>query len=319
MKTKIITLGILISSFCSCLATPFFIQGYSHDGAPQTNLIYMTQYPATSAPFTVYGTNIVYGANAIVISPNAGGYASNWSYPGPFKFYITNLNVSFIANIPDTTNFQSLALYVTNLQSFSAAGLSSYGMVTNLLGFPPATNNPNGIIFALGYTPANAANTNDFARATPAGITNSLGFIPANAANTNDFARATPAGVTNSLGFIPANAANTNDFARATPSGVTNALGFIPANAANTNDFARATLAAIVAALGYTPKTNDGFIGQGSLAGIASLSTNGFTAWVTYKTNNVPGPAFTNLPTGSLMSTTNGGLYCLSNIVWQPK
>lgn len=52
------------------------------------------------------------------------------------------------------------------------------------------------------------------------------------------------------------------------------------------------------------------------LNGKAQIVTNGFIAWVCYKTNNNPGNQFTNLPWGSICSTTNGGTYRLSNDVW---
>jgi hypothetical protein len=308
------TLSLLHFAFCifNCSATPFFFQGYLHDGSPQTNLIYMTQYPATTAPFTVYGTNIIYGADAIVITPNASGYSSNWSYPGTFRFYITNLNVSFIANIPDTATFQSLALYVTNVTGFSGVGLNSYGVVTNLIGFPPATNTTSGIVAALGFTPA----TNTYN-----GITNSLGFAPP----TNNYT-----GLTNALGLAPATNNSTGiifalGYTPATNSynGVTNSLGFSPATNSNAGitaaqGFASATnsTAGITAALHYTPRTNDGNVG---LISVASFATNGFSVWISYPTNNVPGPAYTNAPPGSLLTTTNGAFFVLTNLNWVAK
>lgn len=375
------------------LSTPFYIQGFKSDSPALTNQIGVSYWPPSDHPFTVYGTNIIYGGNIVTIIPDSNGYASNWLYPGAYRFYFTNLNAAFVAVIPDTTNFNSLALYVTNVASFSAAGLTSYGVVTNLIGFPPATNSTTGIEAALGYVPATnnnagivfslgfppATNSNsgiatalgyapatnseagiisalNFAPATnsnpgvvaalgftPAtntydGISNSLGFPPATnsvAGSTNALgympATNSNAGIISALGFTPpANTypaiSNSLGFAPATNSnpGIVTALGYTPAT--NTYSglttalgFAPATNSAtgITAALHYTPKTNDGYIGVNALPGTANLATNGFLVWVAYKTNDVPGSAFTNLPAGSLLTTTNGGFYVLSNLVWQ--
>jgi hypothetical protein len=363
----------------SGLATPFFIQGFQSDSPALASPIGVSYWPPNDHPFTVYGTNIIYGGNVVTITPNASGYASNWLYPGTYRFNFTNLNAAFVAVIPDTTNFNSLALYVTNVSGFSGVGLNSYGVVTNLLGLPPATNSTSGIEAALGYVPATNNNAGiafalGYAPATnsSSGITSALGFPPATnsnsgivfalgftpATNTYDgittslgFAPATNTftGSTNALGYMPATnnnpgivfalgfAPSTNNY-----SGITNSLGFAPATNSTvglisalgytpvTNSYngitnslglapATNNTAGIAAALRYTPKTNDGYIGLSSLAGAANLSTNGFMVWVTYKTNDVPGAAFTNLPPGSLLTTTNGQLFVLSNLVWNLK
>jgi hypothetical protein len=376
-----------------CPATPFFIQGFQSDSPALTSQIGVSYWPPSDHPFTIYGTNIIYGGNLVTITPNGSGYSSNWLYPGTYRFYFTNLNAAFVANIPDTTNFNSLALYVTNVSGFSGLGLNSYGVVTNLLGLAPATNSTSGIEAALGYVPATNNNSGiafslGFAPATnsnsgvtsalgysPAtnsysGVTSALGFIPATnsnpgivfglgftpATNTYDgianslgFAPATNnfIGSTNALGYMPAtnSSAGINFALGFTPatntySGITNSLGFAPATNStagfvaalgytpatnsysgltNSLGFAPATnsTAGIVAALHYTPRTNDGYIG--TLTGAASLATNGFIVWASYKTNDVPGAALTNLPAGSLLTTTNGQLFVLSNLVWQAK
>jgi hypothetical protein len=360
-------------------ATPFFLQGFQSDSPALTSEIGVSYWPPSDHPFTIYGTNIIYGGNIVTITPNGSGYSSNWLYPGTYRFYFTNLNAAFIANIPDTTNFNSLALYVTNIAGFSGTGLNSYGVITNLLGLAPATNTTSGIETALGYVPATnnsggivfslgfAPATNSNSGITSAlgyipvtnsnpGITSGLGFAPATNSNpgmifalgftpaTNTyggiagslgFAPATNSfiGTTNALGFMPAT--NTYDgitnslgFAPATNStaGFVAALGYTPATNSyggltNSLGFAPATntTAGIIAALRYTPRTNDGYIGLSGLAGAASLATNGFVVWVSYKTNDVPGAAFTNLPPGSLLTTTNGEFFVLSNLVWNAK
>ncbi|HEX4262746.1 MAG TPA: hypothetical protein VH597_00290 [Verrucomicrobiae bacterium] len=358
-------------------ATPFFIQGFQSDSPALTSQIGVSYWPPSDHPFTIYGTNIIYGGNIVTITPNGSGYSSNWLYPGTYRFYFTNLNAAFVANIPDTTNFNSLALYVTNVLGFSGVGLNSYGVITNLLGLAPATNSVAGIEAALGYVPATNNNSGiafglGFAPATNnnPGITSALGFIPATNSNSGivvglGFTPATNTynGIANSLGFAPA----TNNFVGSTNAlgympatnssaginfalgftpttntygGITNSLGFAPATNStaglvatlgyipatnsysgltNSLGFAPATnsTTGIVAALHYTPRTNDGYIG--TLTGAANLATNGFIVWVSYKTNGVPDTAFTNLPAGSLLTTTNGQLFVLSNLVWQAK
>ncbi|HXS67951.1 MAG TPA: hypothetical protein VN761_03855 [Candidatus Polarisedimenticolia bacterium] len=377
-----LTAALLLSAFFfppSIRATPFFIQGFQSDTPALTNQIGVSYWPPNDHPFTVYGTNIIYGGNIVTITPNSSGYASNWLYPGTYRFYFTNLNAAFVAVIPDTTNFNSLALYVTNVTGFSGVGLNSYGVVTNLLGLAPATNSTSGIEAALGYVPAtnNSAGiafSLGFAPATNsnAGIISALGYAPATNSNPGisfalGFAPATNsnAGIVSALGFTPATntyngVTNALGFAPGTNSfvGSTNALGYMPATNSSggvifalgftpptnsyegiknslgfapvTNSVAGLTSAlgyapatnsnsGIVAALHYTPKTNDGYVGLTSLAGAANLATNGFVVWVAYKTNDVPGTAFTNLPAGSLLTTTNGQLFVLSNSVWTVK
>lgn len=299
----------------NCEATPFFIQGFQSDSPALTNQIGVAYWPPSDHPFSTYGTNIIYGGNIVTITPNASGYASNWLYPGTYRFYITNLNAAFVAAIPDTTNFNSLAMYVTNVPGFSGVGLNSYGVATNLLGLAPATNSYAGIVSALGFAPATnsfigSTNALGYAPATNSnsGIISALGFIP----STNNFA-----GITNSLGFAPATNSTAGLFSALgyTPatnnySGLTNSLGFPPATNSSVG---------VIAALQYTPRTNDGYVGLSSLAGIANLTTNGFLVWIAYQTNGVPGTAFTNLPAGSLLTTTNGQLFVLSNLVWNVK
>jgi hypothetical protein len=295
-------------------------------GSQQMGAQLLTPANQLDTPFTVNGTNLIFGGNTIsnfTFTSDSSGYFSNVLYAGTYKFILTNYNAAFIAQIPDTTNVQSLTLYITNMPVFSGVALDSYGLITNLLHFPPATNSTAGITAALGYTPP----TNSYN-----GLTNSLGFPPATNSNsgitsalgytppTNSYngltnaltfppATNTTAGIEAALGYVPP----TNNY-----NGLTNSLGFDPAHAANTNDFARNTLAGITAAQGYTSKTNDGYIGLPIATGW--IATNGPVKWVFYNTNNLPGNAFTNLGAGSLMTTSNGAQFCLSNnLTWIQK
>lgn len=329
MKTfKSFLAALLLCVFAlNARATFFFVQLFQSDGAINQSQIGVSVWPPTDQPFVTYGTNMVYNGNLETVVLNSSGYGTNWLFPGTYRFYITNLNAAFIAVIPDTLLTNSISLYVTNLPVFPGVSLNSYGTMTNLLGFAPATNTFKGMTNAMGYMPATNSNSGIvFALGfTPAtnnynGITNSLGFAPATnsfigATNQLGFAPATNSnsGITSALGFTPP----TNNY-----TGTTNSLGFAPA----TNSFIGATnqlgytpatngTAGIEAGLGFVPATNNGYIGQGTAVGW--IATNGIQVWVCYKTNNLPGPAFTNLPVGSLMTTTNGGFYSLSNLVWQ--
>lgn len=310
MKT-LTTICFALFAWASAAVTPFTFQFNMGDGSANTNVALMTAWPPQQNTFTVVGTNIVYGGSNIVLNPNASGYGTNQAFAGSYRLNFTNLNFSFFVTLADTTNQLPLSSYVTGAPVFYEP-INYYTLVTNWLSFPPATNTFIGIISVIGYTPA----TN-----TPAGIIWSLGYTPA----TNSYP-----GITNSLGFAPP----TNTYA-----GITNALGFGPptntyAGFTNVVGFTFATNGGPISysqlpyvpatntyngltnVLGFKPRTNDGNIGL--ISSIASIATNGFVAWVNYQTNGIPGTAFTNLPTGSLLSTTNGGFYILSNLVWTP-
>ncbi len=217
-------------------------------------------------------------------------------------------NFSCFAVIPDTTNFQTLALYLTNVPVSSGVGLNSYQLITTLLGFSPATNTAAKLLATLNFQPA----TN-----TATGILTPLSFQPATNSATGiltplNFQPATNSavGILTPLNFQPATNSAVGiltplNFQPATNSlvGITTPLGFTPANAANTNDFARTTANGLSQSIGARSDVK--------------VITNGLTCYFIFKTNNLPGAEFTNAPTGSILTTTNGGIYVLSNIVWQ--
>jgi hypothetical protein len=266
---------------------PFWYYGRDQFGLPITNAITIDAWPPTNN-ITANNTNLVISVPHTFI-PDANGFVSNNIALGNYRVVIQGFTpgvpFSILSNASPVNISSSADIPVTTFQNFTLAQIVDAGSIAGRA-------------------------SNDFALASSVG--------PMAIRSTNDFALSTPAGITNSLAYIPANAANTNDFARATPAGVTNSLAFIPANAANTNDFARATLAGITAAQGYTSKTNDGYIGLANATGW--IVTNGPVVWVYYKTNNLPGSAFTNVGAGAFMSTSNGMFLVLSNnLVWQLK
>lgn len=235
---------LLISLRPALCATPFSYQFYNSDGTAQTNPITMTAWPPATNTWTVYGTNIVYGAQNITLTPNASGYGTNYAYPNTYRLFVSNLNSGFFIALPDTTNQISLGSCLIAAPQ-TAGPLGLYGMITNWLGYAPATNSNLGIRGALGYVPL----TN-----TLAGITNVLGYIPL----TNTYAA-----ITNTAGFVPATnglAALTNTLTDAalagihgyrpatnTVAGFTNVLGFT---------LQAMTYANLTNALGFKPPTN---------------------------------------------------------------
>lgn len=223
-------------------ATPVYLRSVQPDGTtPQTNAVIVTPWPPNS-PFYVYGTNIVAGLGPITNVPDATGFWSNSLAPIIFTVRYANApTLGYFVKIWDTTNYASIATYVTNVPVANASYGTMFGLVTNWLGYYPATNTPNGILFAEGFQPA----TNTYlcitnllggapALATYANIVSALGYTPA----TNTFS-----GITNSLSYLPATNGGTLTFLQAT-----NALKYVPA----TN-----TSAGIIAALTFQPATNN--------------------------------------------------------------
>jgi hypothetical protein len=52
------------------------------------------------------------------------------------------------------------------------------------------------------------------------------------------------------------------------------------------------------------------------LRNISGLITNGPCVWLSYRTNGMMGATLTNLPWGTICTTTNGQMFVLSNMVW---
>jgi hypothetical protein len=156
-------------------------------------------------------------------------------------------------------------------------------MVTNWLGFAPATNTAAGLIAALNFQPL----TNNLASVTnlltSGAVVGALGFQPL----TNNLPS-----VTNLL----------------TSTAVVGALGFQPATnslAAITNLL---TATAIVGELGYTPATN------GILPDLVTNYTTGIgIAFTNLALGSSPAHA---LPNGSIILGTNGNAYVRTNGAW---
>src|ERR1700741_1656204 len=151
MKTLFITLALLLVT--SLQATPFYYIALNADGSAQTNYVTMQSWPPNGSGFTTYGTNIIFGANAIYTNvPNASGFFSNWLYPGLYRVSIPAKNAGFFANILDTTNYASLAFYATNTPPTQTGG-SGFTIITNWLGYTPVAPTFPGVTNALGFGP----------------------------------------------------------------------------------------------------------------------------------------------------------------------
>lgn len=141
-------------------ATPFYLQLLNATNGPMTGQVTIQGWPQSSW-WSMYGTNAIYTGFIITNTPNGSGFFSNWLYPGTYRVQIPTLNTIFYVNIPDTTNYENLMMYGVAVPATETA-LNSYGLVTNLLGFGPATNSFPMLVAAMGYTPmpASAALTN---------------------------------------------------------------------------------------------------------------------------------------------------------------
>src|SRR4051812_8107665 len=122
---RFLSLIILLLLTLPARATWFYIQGFQSDSPAITNQAGVSYWPQTDSPFVVYGTKIIYGGNIVTITPDANGTATNFLYPGTYRFYFTNLNAAFIAVIPDSAVTNSLALYITNLAVFPGISMNS--------------------------------------------------------------------------------------------------------------------------------------------------------------------------------------------------
>jgi hypothetical protein len=165
-----------LSAVKSSAVTAFYQRGYNSDGTPQTNKIVLTAYPPAVNGVTVLGTNIIFGAYAITNQPDATGFFSNSIFGGTYKYTVPALGFSTFATIPETTNYISLALCLTNAPVISPA--SGYAIITNWLGYSPPAGTYSGITTALGFSPAtNNPGTNTIVFVgSITGSTNSLGY-----------------------------------------------------------------------------------------------------------------------------------------------
>jgi len=176
MKTILLTLALFVS-IAAFAVTPIYQRGYNSDGTPQTNAVVLSAYPPAVNGVTVLGTNIIFGAYAITNQPDVTGYFSNSIYGGTYRYSVPALGFATFATIPETTNFTSLALCLTNAPVINAVG--GYAIITNWLGYAPAVGNYAGITNALGFAPAtNNPSTNTIAFVSAvSGITNASGYV----------------------------------------------------------------------------------------------------------------------------------------------
>lgn len=133
-----LTLFISVSVFGQSL-TPIAYQGYNSDGSAQTNPLVFQAFPPVNS-VVVVGTNVYSGGYNPTFTPNSSGFFSNSITPNAYRVTIPAQSLVFFVNIPATSSYQSLSLYITN-QPVIPGNISSYAIITNQLGFAPATNN----------------------------------------------------------------------------------------------------------------------------------------------------------------------------------
>lgn len=311
------TLALLLLCLPAGAITGFTYFFYNSDGTPDTNAFSMQGWPPDQNAVVVVGTNVVYSSHGVTFTNNNLGGGSNAIMPGTYRVFETNQNLGFFVTIPDTATVLPLTAYVVGTPTVYTPG-SFYNFLTNAFGGPVVLSNSASVVGALAYTPM----TNTFA-----GLTNAIHYYPAtNTLAGIDFAlgfqppAGTYVGISNALGFGPVQhaevgtiaARNSNDFALATSVG--------PIATRSTNDFALATTVgpmAIRSTNDFALITADGLSQSVSNLTNVRVITNGAVCFIAYKTNGLPGNAFTNYPTGSTMWTTNGQFYGLTNNVWK--
>lgn len=178
MKTLALTFALILATLTG-MATPFYFSSFNADGSPQTNVVTMQAWPPNQNGVTIYGTNIIYGAAIYSNTPNASGFFSNSLYPNLYKLTIPAITNSFFVLLLDTTNYLSLAVYATNVAVSGGTPLTSYGFVTNALGYAPVVPTYSGVTNALGFAPAtNNILTNRIVYVSAVtGVTNASGYV----------------------------------------------------------------------------------------------------------------------------------------------
>lgn len=239
MKRSLLLLFLLLLLICRAPApTPFSYQFYNADGTAQTNPVTMTAWPPTTNGWTAYGTNIIYGAGTITLTPNTNGYGTNaGAFPNVYRLTFSNLNSSFYIRLPDTNAQVSLGSCLISVPQV-AGPVTFYSQITNALGFAPLASNTTAIFGGIGYTPATNGLANLTNTLTDAALVGIHAYRPATnglAALTNTLTDAALVGI---HGYRPA----TNSV-----SGFTNVLGFT---------LQAWTYGNVTNALGFKPPTN---------------------------------------------------------------
>ncbi len=142
MKIKIaiaLLFASMLSAFGQTNLTPFYYQGYNSDGTPQTNPLTFQAFPPING-VVVIGTNVYSGGVNPTFTPNANGFFMTNIAANGYRITIPAQSLVFYANIPQITAItNSLGVYITN-QPVIPGPIAGYSIVTNNLGFAPATN-----------------------------------------------------------------------------------------------------------------------------------------------------------------------------------
>ena len=302
---KFLALFLAMVCFCASGITPYYMSVLHPDGTPDTNAVYITMWPP-GQPFYIYGTNTIYGPLTLTNVPNSSGFYSNNIEPASYTVRIADMpQVGFFVTVPDTSTYTNLALYSTNVP-YTAANNGLFGLVTNWLGYWPATNNYSGITGALGYQAATNGGLVSYTQLpwtpptnTPAGVVYALNFQPA----TNGYA-----GLTLGLGFDPA----TN-----TPSGIISALGYTPATNVTSLTYTEFTNGASGALTAFNTYYTNTFNRKINVYFQASVPSGALVTMNLYQSNNAyASPQFSTAITNVLECHLSPGDYVvLSNTV----
>lgn len=296
MKITSIILTLFTTLVVCEALTPFTFHLVKDDGTAMTNICSMTPYPQKTYGVTLLGTNIVFGATGINLTPNSNGDGTNFAMPTRYRIFETNSGLGFIVNLPDVTATNPLAIYVEGVPVIYQSS-SLFGFITNAIGGVPVISNWPSVLGAIGFQPL----TNSYTA-----ISNTVGFLL-----TTD----TLAGITFGLGYTPASN---------TYSALTNILSFIPATnggpvaiaqlpyAPATNSFA-----GIIVALGYNPLTNTysalvaaaGFIFATNALSYYTTDnpTNAYSVATIYTNTGEKGFLIGSSPSGTVLRYTNNG------------
>ena len=150
--TWLLALALLLCCLPCQALTPFYLRTLNGDGSANTNQVFVQAWPLQTNLFTTYGTNVIFGAPVYVYTPDNTGYFTNALEPNVYRVTLTNFGsgstYAFTVNLPDSGALTPLASCVTNLPIYPGAQ-SMYAVLTNWLGFAPATNSSAGILFWL--------------------------------------------------------------------------------------------------------------------------------------------------------------------------
>ena len=155
MKTfiKILFVLALFAEVVQAGPTPFYFYSRFSNGAANTNQVLIQAWPEQNNFTIVDQTNIVWGGFIQTNQPDANGYFSNSIYANDYRVFFPALNDGFFVHVLNTTNFESLAIYATNIAAIQS-GFAGYAVgtlagITAAQGFQSASNTDARLVLAV--------------------------------------------------------------------------------------------------------------------------------------------------------------------------